>query len=88
MLQMSVEEAKSKGIDVDALEKKDAETDVVPPFGTKPSSAAIADLEEKTQALKVNDVPAAAPLANGSEPASEQFHFEALAPLTARCRSC
>lgn len=70
---ISVEEARAKGIDVDALEKKDAPTDTTSPAGTIPSTSAVDALDEKVKNLdvqtrgsslpdaaesKVNDLPA------------------------------
>jgi hypothetical protein len=59
--QMTVEEARAKGIDVDHLAKVDGPTDATSPVGTTPSSAAVSDLEKKVQELKVanSSVPAA-----------------------------
>jgi hypothetical protein len=50
---MTVEEARAKGIDVDRLEKTDGPTDAVSPVGQAPPAAAVADLEEKVQELKL-----------------------------------
>lgn len=74
---MTVEEARAKGIDVDQLEKRELPTDTVSPVGQAPPADAVAALEEKTQALKVNDGTAATslnkdqaavPLPGGSAP--------------------
>lgn len=79
-VQITVEEARAKGIDIDQLEKKDAETDTVSPVGQAPPKDAVAALEEKTQELKVSDSSASAPsnkdvaavpLPGGSEPKCE-----------------
>jgi len=66
-------EAKDKGIDVDHLNNVDATTDTTSPAGTKPPAAAVADLEEKVQELKLNNHVGAAPgekdpYANAPEP--------------------
>ncbi|ORX35404.1 hypothetical protein BD324DRAFT_632692 [Kockovaella imperatae] len=51
---MSLDEAKAQGIDVNALEEKEAPTDAVSPVGTKPSADGIAALEEKAKELKLD----------------------------------
>ena len=52
---MTVEEARAKGIDVDRLDKTDGPTDAVSPVGQAPPAAAVADLEQKVQELKVDN---------------------------------
>lgn len=52
---MTVEEARAKGIDIDSLDKKDGPTDATSPVGQAPPKAAVADLEQKVQELKVAD---------------------------------
>ncbi|RXK42612.1 hypothetical protein M231_00166 [Tremella mesenterica] len=51
---ISVEEAQAKGIDISSLETKTAEPGVAESSVSKPSAAAINDLDEKIQELKVN----------------------------------
>lgn len=48
-------EAKARGIDLNSAERVDARTDAVSPVGTKPSASGADALEEKVQALKVED---------------------------------
>ncbi|OCF45235.1 hypothetical protein I317_00757 [Kwoniella heveanensis CBS 569] len=50
---LSVDEAKARGIDINSLEKVDAETDTTSPVGAGPSASAVNALEEKIQELKV-----------------------------------
>ncbi|WVF70678.1 hypothetical protein IAT40_005471 [Kwoniella sp. CBS 6097] len=56
---LSVEEAKARGIDINSLEKVDAETDTTSPIGAAPSASAVDALEEKVQELKVGSSAAA-----------------------------
>ncbi|WVR05615.1 hypothetical protein IAU60_002637 [Kwoniella sp. DSM 27419] len=51
---LTIEEAKARGIDVNSLPIKEAETDAVSPVGTAPSASAVSALEEKVQQLKVS----------------------------------
>jgi hypothetical protein len=60
---MTVDEARAKGIDVESLDKNDGPTDATSPVGQAPPKAAVADLEQKVQELKVADSSASAPAA-------------------------
>lgn len=73
--QISVEEAKAKGIDVEHITKTDAPTDATSPVGTKPPAAGVAALDEKLADLKVGDKVGVAgvPLPNGEPPKSESL---------------
>ncbi|WVQ97043.1 hypothetical protein IAU59_004153 [Kwoniella sp. CBS 9459] len=50
---LSVDEAKARGIDINSLQKVDAETDTTSPVGAAPSASAVDALEEKVQELKL-----------------------------------
>ena len=60
-MKISVEEARKQGIDVDTLPEHEIQTDAVSPVGIPPSKAAVADLEEKVNELKVDSSSAKAP---------------------------
>jgi hypothetical protein len=68
-----VEEAKAKGIDVEHAKPVDARDDTTSPVGTKPPAAAVADLEEKIQELKLEN-PAKPTFNNAGESASSHLH--------------
>lgn len=73
LFQMTVDEAESKGINVDSLEKKDAPTDTVSPAGTAPSNSYVAALEEKMDGLKTTDTTGAgSSLPNGGASSSTE----------------
>jgi hypothetical protein len=63
---LSISEAQAKGIDVNHIAEADGETDTVSPVGTKPPAAAVSDLEEKVQELKLNSGSASAHYTGGS----------------------